>query len=211
MNYQAVLFDFGGVFTASPFHAVENFAQRENIEPQLFADTIFGQYGIDGDHPWHQIERGEISLDDAREQIIQLGEQRGFTADIFTVFASMADNGGSPRTALAELAIEIRNAGAITACVTNNIKEFGEGWKGMLPVDKMFHHIIDSSHVGVRKPEAEIFSIALKTVGVEASRALFLDDFGANVDAAKALGIDSILVTPDEEKTIIDLRRALGL
>lgn len=211
MKYQAVLFDFGGVFTDSPFHAVEKFASSKGISTQVFADTIFGQYGVDGDHPWHQVERGEITLEQARENILTLGQSQGFEADIYAVFATMAEAGGGPRNALAELAIEIREAGAVTACVTNNIKEFGDGWKGMLPTEKMFQHIIDSSSEGVRKPEPEIFHIALQRSGIPASEALFLDDFQGNVDAANDLGISSILVTPDEQKTISDLRQALGI
>jgi len=63
----------------------------------------------------------------------------------------------------------------------------------------------------VRKPEPEIFHIALERAQVKPEEVLFLDDFEANLEAAKALGIDGIFVTPDEEKTIADLKQALKL
>ena len=211
MNYRAVLFDFGGVFTSSPFHAVNNFASKNDIDVQTFANTIFGQYGVDGDHPWHQVERGEISLETARELILELGKEQGFEADIYSVFAVMGEDGGGPRQQLADYAIELADRGLITACVTNNIKEFGDGWKSMFDTGRMFNHIIDSSHEGVRKPEARIFEIALERASVDAAEALFLDDFAGNVEAAEQLGINSILVTADEQKTLADLKATLGV
>ena len=82
MSYKAVFFDFGGVFTASPFHAVAAYGKSKGVDAALFSATVFGQYGVDGDHPWHQMERGEISLEDTRTQVMALAEQKGFEADI---------------------------------------------------------------------------------------------------------------------------------
>lgn len=210
MSYKAIFFDFGGVFTASPFHAVTNFAGTLGVAPDLFAGTIFGQYGVDGDHPWHQMERGEITLEDARQKIMTLGEAKGFEADIYAVFASMGSTGGV-KEKLADFAATLRPSGFTTACVTNNVKEFGEGWRNLIPTAEIFNHIIDSCEEGVRKPEPEIFHIALERAGVKPEEVLFLDDFEANLEAAKALGIDGIFVTPDEEKTISDLKQALKI
>ena len=210
MSYKAVFFDFGGVFTASPFHAVTDYATGLGVAPELFAGTIFGQYGVDGAHPWHQMERGEISLEDARNQIMKLGTEKGFEADIYAVFASMGSTGGV-KEKLADFAATLRPSGFTTACVTNNVKEFGEGWRNLIPTADIFNHIIDSCEEGVRKPEPEIFHIALERAGVKPEEVLFLDDFEGNLDAAKVLGIDGIFVTPDEEKTISDLKQALKL
>lgn len=210
MSYKAIFFDFGGVFTASPFHAVTDFASGLGVAPELFAGTIFGQYGVDGAHPWHQMERGEITLENARKQIMALGVENGFEADIYAVFASMGSTGGV-KEKLADFAATLRPNGFTTACVTNNVKEFGEGWRNLIPTAEIFNHIIDSCEEGVRKPEPEIFHIALERAGVKPQEVLFLDDFEGNLEAAKVLGIDGIFVTPDEEKTISDLKQALNI
>lgn len=210
MSYKAIFFDFGGVFTASPFHAVTDFASGLGVAPELFAGTIFGQYGVDGAHPWHQMERGEITLEDARKQIMALGVENGFEADIYAVFASMGSTGGV-KEKLADFAATLRPSGFTTACVTNNVKEFGEGWRNLIPTAEIFNHIIDSCEEGVRKPEPEIFQIALERAGVKPEEVLFLDDFEGNLEAAKVLGIDGIFVTPDENKTISDLKQALNI
>ena len=76
-DIEAVLFDFGGVFTGSPFAAVEAAGARMGAQPGQLFDIMFGSYGVDGDHPWHQMERGELSFGEARERIIALGAAAG--------------------------------------------------------------------------------------------------------------------------------------
>ena len=79
----------------------------------------------------------------------------------------------------------IRERGLRTALVTNNVKEFGDGWRKMMPVDELFEFIIDSSAVGVRKPDPHIFTLALDALGVQANEAVFVDDLPANIAAAR--------------------------
>ena len=82
-----------------------------------------------------------------------------------------------------------------TALLTNNVKEFGEGWRSTIPVDELFDVVIDSSHVGARKPEPAYFAHALDAVGVEADEAVFLDDMLCNVEGARDFGLTAIHVT----------------
>ena len=208
MSYKAIFFDFGGVFTASPFHAITDFATQQGTDADIFEETLLGQYGVDGDHPWHRMERGEISLEQARQLIIELGATKGFEADIYEVFASMGSKGGV-REKLADYALTLRPAGFTTVCVTNNVKEFGEGWRNLIPTGEIFDHIVDSCEEGVRKPDPKIYQIALERANVRPNEVLFLDDFEGNLIAAEALGIDGLLVTEDEGKTIADLKIAL--
>ena len=85
-----------------------------------------------------------------------------------------------------------------TAIVTNNIREFADGWRAMLPVDELFDVVVDSAHEGVRKPDPRIFRLALERLGGTAPEAaVFLDDFHGNVAAAERLGIRGILVEED--------------
>ena len=76
MAIEAVIWDFGGVFTDSPFHAVHAVGEALGIRAGEVTAIVFGSYENDGDHPWHQLERGEITLENAREQILALGQER---------------------------------------------------------------------------------------------------------------------------------------
>ena len=68
MKIEVVLWDFGGVFTGSPFEAIDHYARSQNADPEAFRRLVFGDYAVDGDHVWHRLERGEISMLDADPQ-----------------------------------------------------------------------------------------------------------------------------------------------
>ncbi len=208
---KAVIFDFGGVFTDSPFHAFTAYAQRIGASEEQVTDIVFGGYGIDGDHPWHQVERGEITLTDARDRITEIGAQQGLAIDIWDVFIAMGENGGGLRAELVEYVRAIRASGLGTGIITNNVVELKEHWRAMLPVDELFDFVIDSSEVGIRKPNPAIFEHALAVGGYTPDQVIFLDDFEGNVIAAQALNIRSILVDGDGAKTVADLDAILGL
>lgn len=207
---RAVLFDFGGVFTDSPFAAVARYADTIGATREQVDAIVFGGYGDDGDHPWHRVERGEISLEAARDGILALGEEHGLVVDIWQVFLAMSENQGGLRTDLVEHVRHLRAAGLKTGIVTNNVVEFREHWRAMLPVEELFDVVVDSSEVGVRKPGAAIFELALDRLGLPAEEVLFLDDYPGNVAAAGQLGMTALLVDGDGAKTIEDLTALLG-
>ncbi len=209
-SFDAVLLDFGGVFTASPFGAIERAEAEHGAAPGQLREIIFGAYDRDSDHPWHRLERGELSLGSARDEIIELGRGAGFDIDpIRLLIEGMGAH--EPREDLIELVIRIRKSGVRTALVTNNVREFGDGWRKLVPVDALFDEVIDSSAEGCRKPDARIFELALERVGgVDAERSIFLDDFHGNIDAARGLGIESVLVEPDHRPALRQLERLLG-
>jgi putative hydrolase of the HAD superfamily len=205
-SVQAVLFDFGGVFMDSPFAAVRAFGAQKGLDPERVLELIFGAYDSDTDHPWHRLERGEVSLLDARQAILELGgpEHR---LDLFEALSSLRNV--SVRDDVIALAREARARDVKTAIVTNNVREFGDGWRGMLPVSELFDVVVDSAHEGVRKPDPRIFRLALERLGGTApEHAVFLDDFQGNVAAAERLGIRGILVEEDH-RPAMDLLRAL--
>ena len=196
----AVVFDFGGVFTDSPFHAVHAFGKALGAETADITSIVFGSYEHDGDHPWHRLERGEITLDEARNQILALGNKRDLQVDIYELFARMADNnaGADQRQPLVQRVRALRQEGYTTGIITNNVKEFGDGWRSLIPVDELFDFVVDSSSVGIRKPDPRIFQLALAQLDdIPAGQVLFLDDYQANVDAARALGLQAMLVGTD--------------
>ena len=208
---KAVIFDFGGVFTDSPFHAVSVYGEKIGASEEQVTDIVFGGYAADSDHPWHRVERGEITLEAAREGIMALGREQGLEVDIWDVFMAMAENGGGLRTELVDYIPRIRASGLATGIITNNVVEFREHWRGMLPVDELFDFVVDSSEVGMRKPSPAIFLKALEIGGFSTDEVLFLDDYEGNVIAAEALNIRSILVDGDGAKTVADLNAVLDL
>ena len=208
---KAVIFDFGGVFTDSPFHAVSAYGEKIGASHEQVTEIVFGGYAVDGDHPWHQVERGEITLEAARDGIMALGREHGLDVDIWDVFMAMAENGGGLRDELVEYVRRIRGAGLATGIITNNVVEFREHWRGMLPVAELFDFIVDSSEVGMRKPNPAIFEKALQIAGLAPDEVIFLDDFEGNIIAARALNIRSLLVDGDGAKTVSDLDAVLAL
>lgn len=206
----AVLFDFGGVFTESPFDAARSFAVSTGVDPSLMLETVFGPYDRDDDHPWHRLERGEMTLMDARAEILALGEARGFEADLFRVLSALSSSSG-PRSAFLERARALKARGIRSAIVTNNVLEFRDAWRGMIPVDELFDAVIDSCEVGFRKPDPRIFHAALGALGgIEPGRALFLDDYEGNVVAARGLGLHGIVVGTDPSAALAEYDRLLA-
>jgi len=202
---EAALFDFGGVFTASPFAAVEAVGAECGAAPGRLLELVFGPYAEDTDHPWHRLERGEIGFAEAREAIVALGRAAGFDADPITVFQRMGADAGV-RPAFVERVRRLRQAGVRTALVTNNALEFRERWRALIPTDELFELVVDSCEVGVRKPDPAIFRIALDRLGIaDPRRAIFLDDFAANVEAARALGLRGLLVGHDPSEALAAL------
>ena len=208
---KAVLFDFGGVFTDSPFHAFNAYAEKIGASEEQMTDIVFGGYVFDSDHPWHRVERGEITLEKAREEIMALAREQGLDVDIWEVFMAMAENGGGLREELVDYVTRIRSAGLATGIITNNVLEFRDFWRNMLPVDELFDFVVDSSEVGMRKPNPAIFEKALAIGGFSPEQVIFLDDYEGNIMAAEALNIRSILVDGDGAKTVADLDAVLGL
>lgn len=195
---EAVLFDFGGVFTLSPFAAVRAAAEAAGIEGDVALSLCFGPYDEDTDHAWHRLERGELTLAETRAELVALAVAAGHDVDPFALLAGMAASDDDQRQAMVDRALAVKAGGVRTALVTNNIREFGDGWRRMVPVEELFDAVVDSSSVGVRKPDPRIFAIALDALGgVAPAAAVLVDDAPGNVAAARAFGMGGVLVGPD--------------
>lgn len=206
---EAILFDFGGVFTDSPFAAVETLGSELGIPAGEVMQLLFGPYDRDTDHPWHRLERGEIGVVAAGRGIAELAAARGIALELERAFRAMGR--GAVKQVVVERTRALRGAGYRTALVTNNLAEFREGWRRMLPVDELFEFVVDSSEVGVRKPDPAIFRLALERLGgLAPGRAVFLDDFPGNVSAARALGMHALLVGADPLPALRDLDALLA-
>ena len=197
--YEAVLFDFGGVFTESPFAAVAAAAEGMGVDIATLSEVLFGPYSIDTEHPWHRLERGEVPFEQAIAEINVSAEAAGVVGDPWQVLMGMASGGA--REYMVDVVRTLRERGIKTAIVTNNLREFAEHWKKMVPMD-LFDFVADSSEMGVRKPNPAIYLRTLEVLEVSADRAIFVDDAPGNVAAAAELGITSILVGHAEDDAV---------
>lgn len=208
---EAVLFDYGGVFTVSPFGAAVELSARLGMPTEVLLEIIFGPYDQDTDHPWHRLERGELKVQEAREEILLLGRDRGSEIDLYEFFGGIASIANGVVQPMVDCARRLKSEGYRTAVVTNNVAEFSEFWRRSLPLEELFDLVVDSSEVGMRKPNPKIFTHTLESLGnVAPQRAVFLDDFHGNVAAAIQLGMHGILVEPDQTLAIAELERLLG-
>lgn len=205
MTIEAVLWDYGGVFTPSPFGAATAYAHAIGTEPAVLMEVVFGSYDTDGDHVWHRLERGEVPFVDALAEIAVAAEVAGFRFEAREMFAAMRSD-EIDRSIVVDSVRAVRARGLRTGIITNNIREYGDAWRGQLPIDELFDTVVDSSHEGVRKPNPVIYHTALERLGVShPSHAVFLDDFEANVVAARNLGLHGIVVDADPRAAIDEL------
>lgn len=210
MTIDAVVFDLGGVFTDSPFEAVRAMGEDKGAEFEQMLDIVFGSYDRDTDHPWHRAERGEIDIATTRREIQERAQQQGFEVDLFDVLKYMSSDGGVREEVIA-CTRRIRDDGRRTALLTNNIAEFSEFWRPLLPLDDLFDEVVDSSEVGMRKPDRRIYELVLDRLGgVSPDRAVFLDDYEGNVVAAREMGMHGIVVGVDPAPAIAELEALLA-
>jgi putative hydrolase of the HAD superfamily len=208
MTIRAALFDFGGVVTTSPF---ESFARYE-VEHGLPADFIRTLNATNPDtNAWAQLERSTIDS----TRFCELYEDEARAAGHELVAADvLACLGGDIRDEMIT-AIKRCKERLTTGCITNNIASMtdaSEGrpaWHDAFALDELFDVVIESSKVGVRKPDPKIYELACDAMGVEPSEVVFLDDLGINLKPAAAMGMTTIKVV-DSTQAITDLETIVG-
>lgn len=204
-----VIFDVGGVLARNGRHS--DFARRfPEADAAVVVKILVGDYAQDGDHPWHRLERGEITLEENRRlNKIALAEAG--------IELPAPPAGGAPmidwalNEPVVSLVHDLKAAGVRLGVLTNNVAEFRESWRAMLPFDELFDDVVDSHEVGVRKPNPEIYQLALARLGAEPGRTAFLDDVPSNVTAAEGVGMLAVVVDEDPAPAVATVRRWAGL
>jgi putative hydrolase of the HAD superfamily len=201
VTIKAVLFDFAGVLTSSPWGALAA-AGGGDLE------LIIGSYEQDTDHPWHQVERGEMTILDWMTAVRELGEAQGVEVDFSPLRALLGEL--TVHDPIVDHVRALRQQGYKLALVTNNVREGSAVWRQLVPVDELFDVVVDSSEVGMRKPNPAIFHHTLEALGgIAPEEAVFLDDTPGNVEGARRAGLHAILVEHPEQ-AIQDLTALLG-
>lgn len=194
--FQAVIWDFGGVITSSPFEAFNRYEVAKGL-PENFIRSINSTNP--DDNAWALFERSEIDAAQFDTAFLQEAEARGHSVRGADVLALLA---GDVRPEMVAVLDRLKADGYRIACITNNVKT-GSGAGMARNVEKAeeiqqvlarFEHVIESSVVGVRKPDPAIYLMACDKLGVEPRDCIFLDDLGINLKPARALGMATIKV-----------------
>jgi putative hydrolase of the HAD superfamily len=201
----AVLFDYGGVISDGPFVAFERYERMHGL-PAGFIRTINATNPLD--NAWARFERSEITFDEFRAAFSAEARAAGSSVDareLFTMF------GGAPRPEMVE-AVRRCQEHFKTGLLTNNfVSPFaGERDPMMEELRSAFDAVVESSVVGVRKPDERFYLIACEALGVTPDRSVFLDDLGVNLKPARALGMVTIKVV-DTERALDELEGVLGI
>ena len=206
---RAVLWDFGGVILSSPFEAFAHYEQRNGL-PRDFIRAV-NATNPDA-NAWAQFERSEVTFDefcDLFEAECQALGQEMRARDMLPLLL------GEIRPAMVEAIRRCREHGLVTACLTNNWVSHDERDRervqpGLDDALALFDHVVESSKVGVRKPDPRFYEMACELAAVEPTEVVFLDDLGVNLKPAKAMGMTTIKVT-DPAQAIADLEDVLGV
>ncbi|AWZ02778.1 MAG: HAD-IA family hydrolase [Rhodobiaceae bacterium] len=207
---QAVIWDFGGVLTTSPFEAFNRF----EAERGLPKDFIRQVNSTNPDtNAWALFERSDITLAEFDDMFAKEATALGGSVTGREVVSLLS---GDIRPEMVTALKRCKEKFTV-GCITNNVSA-GEG-AGMARTEakaaavsevmSLFDHVIESSKIGIRKPDPRIYEMACETLGVEASQSVYLDDLGINLKPAKALGMTTIKVL-NAEQALTDLETAVG-
>lgn len=211
-KYSAVIFDFGGVITASPFEAFN----RLEAERGLPRDFIRSVNATNPDsNAWALFERAEIDAAAFDAKFAAEAEALGHPLDGASVLAVLS---GSIRPAMVTALDRLAEAGYRLACITNNVPaghgagmaRSGDKRDAYEQVFARFEHVIESSKAGLRKPDPRIYLMMCEKLGLEPAQCIYLDDLGINCKPAAQLGMHAIKVTSGEQ-ALSDLSAVLGL
>ena len=219
---RAVLWDFGGVILTSPFEAFRRYESATGL-PQDFIRTINSTNPHS--NAWALLERSDISTKEFDELFAQESSARGHRVPGADVLALLA---GDIRPNMVAALDAVIAAGFKTACLTNNMvttnndmvttsdntvttsESSNERASTLTAVMNRFDVIVESSKVGVRKPEPRFYEIACEMLDVSPGECVFLDDLGINLKPAAAMGMRTIKVV-DPVDAISQLAEITGI
>ena len=211
MSIEAVLWDFGGVFTTSPFEAFNRYEARRGL-PRDFIRTV-NSTNPDS-NAWALFERGKIDSRAFDRKFLEESTALGHPVRGAEVLPLLS---GEVRPRMVE-ALLICKSRFKVGCITNNvIHDNGPGIPagpaGASHASEIMQHfdaIVESSKTGVRKPDPRIYLMMCELLGVKAGACVYLDDLGINCKPAAQLGMTAIKVV-SESQTLADLARITGL
>ena len=208
---KAIFWDFGGVLTTGPFDAFKRFEQENNL-PQNFIRMVNATNP--DTNAWAKLERSEISLEEFDREFEAETRLAGHPISGLQVLQLIA---GDLVPDMVEVLRRCKQRYP-NACLTNNInigdhdgdELAGDRAEEFKKVMELFDYVIESSKVGVRKPDPRFYEMACEIVNVEPQQVVFLDDLGVNLKPARVMGMQTIKVTNHQE-AIKELETILGM
>ena len=208
MTIEAVIFDFGGVLTSSPFEAFTRFETERGLPLDIIRRTNAANHL---ENAWAKFERAEVDIDTfdhlfAAESLALGAEVRG--RDVLPLLQ------GDLRPEMVEALKRIKT-GFKTGCITNNLPANAIGSMTgrslyVAEVMVLFDHVIESAKIGLRKPDPRIYQMMVETLKVDPKRCVYLDDLGVNLKPAREMGMTTIKVTSGAQ-AIAELEAATAL
>ena len=208
MTVEAVIFDFGGVLTSSPFEAFTRFETERGLPVDIIRRTNAANHL---ENAWARFERAEVDIDTfdelfAAESLALGAEVRG--RDVLPLLQ------GDLRPEMVEALKRIK-AQFKTGCITNNLPANAIGSLTgrslyIAEVMVLFDHVIESAKIGLRKPDPRIYEMMVETLKVDPKKCVYLDDLGVNLKPAREMGMTTIKVTSGAQ-AIAELETVTGL
>lgn len=208
MTIEAVIFDFGGVLTTSPFEAFARYETERGLPADIIRRTNAANHL---ENAWARFERAEVDIDTfdklfAAESLALGAEVRG--RDVLPLLQ------GDLRPDMVEALKRIK-AQFKTGCITNNLPANAIGSMTgrslyIAEVMVLFDHVIESAKIGLRKPDPRIYQLMVETLRVDPKKCVYLDDLGVNLKPAREMGMTTIKVTSGAQ-AIAELEAATGL
>jgi putative hydrolase of the HAD superfamily len=205
---EAVIWDFGGVLTTSPFEAFARFEQARGYPVDIIRRTNAANHL---ENAWAKFERAEIDVEAFDE--LFAAESRALGAEVRgrDVLPLLQ---GELRPEMVEALRRVK-AQCKTGCITNNLPANAMGSTSgralyVAEVMALFDHIIESAKIGLRKPDPRIYRMMIETLKVDPKRCVYLDDLGVNLKPAREMGMTTIKVT-SAAQALAELEAATGL
>jgi len=207
MTIRAVIFDLGGVVLGSPLHAIREY-ERELGLPTNAINRVAAETAPHG--AWSRLERGELAMEDFYPAFEADCAAAGHAMSAREMMARMGE-ATVPRTSMLQAIARLRDAGLLTAALTNNWANEERGVDdGTRALREHFHVFIESSVEGLRKPDPRIFELTCSRLEIAPHESAFLDDIGVNLKSARALGMRTIKVD-EPEAALRELEGVVGL
>jgi epoxide hydrolase-like predicted phosphatase len=216
-----VIFDYGGVISSPLFVGIGAFEEAEGFAKGSLLALLFGEahyIGVEGravaaevagdvaadpdaveaegevaDVPdWHLLEKGRLDVATYFERMVEKAPRiLGKPLDMDAYGRFWRTTAPGVHWMVVHKIRELKERGLQLGLLTNNVKEFGEHWRATFPIE-LFDDVVDSSHVGMRKPDREIYELTCRRLGVEPEHAVFVDDNADNITAARRFGMEVV-------------------
>ena len=194
MYKRQIIWDFGGVITSSPFEAFNQFEEANGLPKDIIRT-------INSENPdtnaWAKFESNSITIDVFNDLFLKEAKAKGFDIKGRDIIKLLK---GSIRKNMVSFLRELKSDFKL-GCITNNVKSSSEENNDNETKEAMslFDHVIESSIVGIRKPNPEIYMMSCDALKVSPDQCIYLDDLGINLKPARELGMTTIKVIQPED------------